>query len=232
MGAGGHCRSGREVRSAGTGSVRPDIAHGDLQHGNLLVTPFGELKLIDYDGMFVPGLAKIGACEKGHVNYQSPTRTMSSWGPYLDNFSAWIIYASLVALTIDPTLWSLLHSPGDEALLFHHADYQDPRNSRALLALTQSSEPALHALGTVMCNVWVPEVRAIPPLDPENLPLPEGQLASSASTSSHPTPTITNTVHRVIPDWVTDAQAVTRAAPKPSGDSSWITGHLPPLCRR
>ena len=55
-----------------------NIAHGDLQHGNLLVTPSGEPKLIDYDGMFVPGLAKIGACEKGHVNYQSPTRTMST----------------------------------------------------------------------------------------------------------------------------------------------------------
>src|ERR1700733_9315482 len=84
-----------------------NIAHGDLQDGNLLVTPSGELKLIDYDGMFVPSLARIGACEKGHLNYQSPTRTMSTWGPYLDNFSAWVIYTSLIALTIDPTLWSL-----------------------------------------------------------------------------------------------------------------------------
>ena len=97
-----------------------NIAHGDLQHGNLLVTPSGELKLIDYDGMFVPGLANIGACEKGHLNYQSPTRTMRTWGPYLDNFSAWVIYTSLVALTIDPTLWSLLHNPGDEAVVSAH----------------------------------------------------------------------------------------------------------------
>lgn len=56
------------------------IAHGDLQHGNLLVTSSGELKLIDYDGMFVPSLAQMGACEKGHVNYQSPARTMKTWG--------------------------------------------------------------------------------------------------------------------------------------------------------
>jgi len=84
------------------------IAHGDLQHGNLLVTSSGELKLIDYDGMYVPSLARMGACEVGHANYQSPARTISSWGPYLDNFSAWVIYASLVALTIDPSLWTLL----------------------------------------------------------------------------------------------------------------------------
>ena len=207
-----------------------NIAHGDFQHGNLLVTPSGELKLIDYDGMFVPDLAKIGACEKGHVNYQSPTRTMSTWGPYLDNFSAWVIYTSLVALTIDPTLWSLLHNPGDEALLFKLADYQDPRNSRALLALAQSSEPALHTLGTVMCNVWTPEVRAIPRLNPADLPQLDGQPAPSRMTSSRVAPTATITVPRAIPDWVTDAQAVTRAAaPRPSSDSSWVTGHLPPL---
>jgi hypothetical protein len=207
-----------------------NIAHGDLQHGNLLITPSGELKLIDYDGMFVPGLAKIGACEKGHPNYQSPTRTMSTWGPYLDNFSAWIIYTTLVALTIDPTLWPLLHNPGDEALLFHHADYQDPRNSRALLALTQSSEPVLHALGTVMCNVWAPDVRAIPPLNLDDLPRLDREPASSVPTSSRVPPTTTSTAPRTIPDWVTDARAVTRAsAPKPSNDSSWVTGHLPPL---
>ena len=31
------------------------IAHGDLQHGNVLVAN-GEFKLVDYDGMFVPSL--------------------------------------------------------------------------------------------------------------------------------------------------------------------------------
>jgi hypothetical protein len=207
-----------------------NIAHGDLQHGNLLVTSSGELKLIDYDGMFVPGLARIGACERGHINYQSPTRTMSAWGPYLDHFSAWIIYTSLVALTIDPTLWSLLHNQGDEALLFNHTDYQDPRSSRALLALTQSSKPALHALGAVMSNVWTPEVRAVPPLNPEDLPQLEVKPSPALPISPRIQPTTTGTARGAIPDWVTDAQAViSTAAPRPSNDSSWVTGHLPPL---
>lgn len=207
-----------------------NIAHGDLQHGNLLVTSSGELKLIDYDGMFVPRLAKMGACEKGHVNYQSPTRTMSTWGPYLDNFSAWVIYTSLVALTIDPTLWSLLRNPGDEALLFHHTDYEDPHNSRALLALAQSSMSALHGLATVMCNIWTPEVHAVPPLNPDDVPQPSGQAISLAPTPSRAAPTTTSTVPRAIPDWVTDAQAISLAtASNPPSDPSWVTGHLPPL---
>ena len=39
-----------------------EMAHGDLQHGNVLLVPVPEsgrlsLKLVDYDGMFVPALA-------------------------------------------------------------------------------------------------------------------------------------------------------------------------------
>ena len=32
------------------------VAHGDLQHNNIIVTPEGRLKLVDYDCMSVPGL--------------------------------------------------------------------------------------------------------------------------------------------------------------------------------
>jgi thiamine kinase-like enzyme len=34
---------------------RAGVAHGDLQHGNILVAN-GKPKLIDYDGMYVPAL--------------------------------------------------------------------------------------------------------------------------------------------------------------------------------
>ena len=47
-------------------------AHGDLQHGNVLVTQSGELRLVDYDGMFVPALAGRKSHELGHPNYQHP----------------------------------------------------------------------------------------------------------------------------------------------------------------
>ena len=33
-----------------------EIAHGDLQHGNIMVTPDHQLKLVDYDCMCVPSL--------------------------------------------------------------------------------------------------------------------------------------------------------------------------------
>jgi hypothetical protein len=151
---------------------RHGIAHGDLQHGNILVTSAGEMKLIDYDGMFVPGLDDFGASENGHANYQSPARTLSAWGPDLDHFSAWIIYASIVALTVDPTLWSLLRDPGDEALLFHKEDFTKPASSRAWLALTHSPDATLQALGEAITPLWTPDVHAVPALDVAAAPSP------------------------------------------------------------
>src|SRR6185295_4558108 len=49
------------------------IAHGDLQHGNILVCN-DDLRLVDYDGMWVPSLAGILPSEFGHPHYQHPDR--------------------------------------------------------------------------------------------------------------------------------------------------------------
>src|SRR5438445_2803652 len=66
------------------------IAHGDLRHGNILVVN-GAPKLVDYDGMYVPALSGRVSNEIGQPNYQHPNRTASDFGPYLDNFSGWVI---------------------------------------------------------------------------------------------------------------------------------------------
>lgn len=111
------------------------IAHGDLQHGNILVTTDG-LRLVDYDGMFVPALNGHGSNELGHRNYQHPGRTGEHFGPYLDNFSAWAIYSALETITIDPSTWKILKG-GDECLLFRGTDFQDPGRSRAFGLLAE-----------------------------------------------------------------------------------------------
>jgi thiamine kinase-like enzyme len=51
------------------------IAHADIQHGNVLLTPLG-LQLVDYDGMYVPTLADAPSGELGHAAYQ---HAASSW---------------------------------------------------------------------------------------------------------------------------------------------------------
>src|SRR5579885_1309089 len=120
------------------------IAHGDFQHGNILVVN-GKPKLIDYDGMYVPALRGWGSHEVGHPNYQHPAREEHDFGPGLDNFSVWVICLSLLALSVRPELWKQFRG-GDDCLLFRRKDLEEPDRSavfRELERLPGSDVPAL-----------------------------------------------------------------------------------------
>ncbi|GAH60317.1 unnamed protein product, partial [marine sediment metagenome] len=108
-------------------------AHGDLQHGNILVKD-GEIYLVDYDGFFVPELSGKKSNELGHHNFQHPGRSENHFGPYLDNFAAWLIDFSLFCLIEDPQLWETF-SGGDECLLFRRSDFIKPDSSALISAL-------------------------------------------------------------------------------------------------
>ena len=101
---------------------RAHFAHGDLQHGNIMVTG-KELLLIDYDGMWVPALIGRQATEIGHRAYQHPKRSTTDYGPHLDRFSALVIYLSLRALELDRKLWDTYYT-GDN-LLFVREDFTE-----------------------------------------------------------------------------------------------------------
>jgi hypothetical protein len=97
------------------------VAHGDLQHGNILVRG-GSILLVDYDGMWVPALKGRHATETGHRAYQHPDRSAEDYGQEIDRFSALVIYLSLAALERDVTLWERFHT-GDN-LIFVREDFQ------------------------------------------------------------------------------------------------------------
>jgi len=207
------------------------IAHGDLQHGNLLVTKAGGLKLVDYDGMYVPGLDQLGASELGHPNYQSPARTTASWGPELDRFSAWLIYCSLVALTIEPTLWGWLHRDGEEALIFTKKDFLAPGQSVALRSLTQSPDQRLQTLGRALLPLVGLGIEALPPFDSSVLPAPSedalGVLSEPTSKTVNPA---TDSAAKAISDWLASLDRTSAyATSTDSNDPSWILDHLPAL---
>src|SRR6266508_78270 len=207
------------------------IAHGDLQHGNILVAPDGRLRLIDYDGMFVRGLESLGANEKGQVNYQSPARSLNQWGADLDRFSAWVIYLSLVALTLDPTLWGRLRADGDECLLFRSDDYLDPVSSQALLALQTSDNDQLRALASVIERLWSTDLQSLPPLRPQDAPAPATTSTMDGAAPGTGAPAATG-----LPSWVAGAGTASTmpptdlpAEPIPANPGAWLSGHLSPL---
>ncbi len=120
------------------------IAHGDLQHGNVLVTGAGELRLVDYDGMFVPDLHGQPSRELGHPNYQHPQRASADYNEKLDDFAALVIYTSLVALSYDPDLWEQFHT--GENLIFSESDFKAPQKSPAFERLYHSSQDVVREL--------------------------------------------------------------------------------------
>ncbi len=137
------------------------IAHGDLQHGNIIVLPDGEFRLVDYDGMYVPSMQGMHANELGHINYQHPQRKAESFGPYLDNFSAWVIYGSIKALASDPGLWSELMA-GDDCLLFRRHDFEAPLYSPAFAALEEHKDLELQKIGRFIRGMLSGSIEAIP----------------------------------------------------------------------
>ena len=133
----------RELHAAG-------IAHGDLQHANVLLVP-GKwpgaytLKLIDYDAMYLPALANAPTYEVGHPNYQHPERNERSYSPDLDRFPLLVVATALKALAVrGPDLWRAYGSR--DSLLFTAADFRAPAESRLMRKLWKSDDPALRAL--------------------------------------------------------------------------------------
>ena len=56
------------------------------------------VKLIDYDGMWVPALARARSGEKGHADFQHPQRLHeATWSPAVDRFPHLVIYTALRA---------------------------------------------------------------------------------------------------------------------------------------
>lgn len=106
------------------------IAHGDLQHGNMIICN-NELKLIDYDGMYVQAMQFNSNNEIGHINYQHPLRNVNTIGHKLDRFSSIVIYIALEVLKINPNFWHKYNN--GENILFKRNDFLNPEQSDLIL---------------------------------------------------------------------------------------------------
>src|SRR4051812_47760766 len=138
------------------------FAHGDLQHGNILVSG-NELLLIDYDGMWVPALIGRQATEIGHRAYQHPKRSVSDYGPYLDRFSALVIYLSLRALEVNRKLWDQYYT-GDN-LIFVREDFNEPGRTPIWGELAALGDREVSYLAGILASLLSKPVKDLPRLE-------------------------------------------------------------------
>ena len=108
---------------------RVGFAHGDFQTDNLLVSPSGGLKFVDYDAFFVPEIAGLGAIEVGYPNFQHPERgKLKPFDNKMDRFSYLVIDSALNALISNPDLWDKV-SADPQGLLVRASDFTSPHTS-------------------------------------------------------------------------------------------------------
>jgi hypothetical protein len=143
------------------GLQQASIAHGDMQHGNIL-SKNGSLCLVDYDGVFIPSFQGKDALEIGHRNYKHPGRSKSkSFGLHIDHFSSFVIYMSIRALAADPKLWSTFHQ--DDHLILKEDDYVAPHKSAVLKTLKRSKDTKIRELADKLEDLCRRQVDAVPP---------------------------------------------------------------------
>jgi hypothetical protein len=158
------------------------LAHGDLQNGNVLVN--ADLKLIDYDGIYVPTMATGQGTELGHKHFQHPKRSAADFGPDMDRFSFIVIDLSLRAVAQDPKLF-LKYSSG-ENIIFTANDFIDPGNSAAFADL--KAVPALAREISNLASICAAPVKAVPTLDDflvaRNIPAATVQIRAPTATTT------------------------------------------------
>ena len=140
-----------------------NIAHNDLQHGNVMVQQDRSLRLVDYDAMFLPQYGGQRSPENGHQHFQHPQKTSQNYDENADNFPALVIYVSLLALAADPGLWDKFYN--DDNLLFRKVDYGDPTNSQCFQALKSSRDETVRYLTAYLEQCCSSQVEAIPNLE-------------------------------------------------------------------
>jgi aminoglycoside phosphotransferase (APT) family kinase protein len=194
---------------------RIGIAHGDLQQGNILVAG-DEMRLVDYDGMFVPAFRGERSPELGRANYQHPARRPEDYGPELDNFSALVIYLSLRALAGDASLWRFYDG---ENLILTSADYRAPGSSAAFARLRAHPDAEVRALAARLASLCVLPLAQVPRL--------ETVLTGAGSSAARPavTPAPPSTAGASAPAPGSAAGAPASAAPR--GRPGWLGSHGP-----
>ena len=191
------------------------IAHNDLQHGNVMVQSDGRIRLVDYDGMFLPDFRGERSPELGHKNFQHPLRTAEDYDDYVDNFPSLVVYLSLLAIASDPGLWT---HHNEDNLIFTKDDYANPRRSPLFDLLKNSPDQAVAKLTERLEECCALPVKDVPNLETVLQGVPPS-AAPAPSTPATPAPPASATAAPTPP-----ASAVT-APPPSAAPSAGATGY-------
>jgi DNA-binding beta-propeller fold protein YncE len=207
------------------------LAHGDLQHGNVLLVPGSKsaslaLRLIDYDGMYVPALAAQPSGEVGHPNFQHPARAAErAYHLKIDRFPLLQVATALRALTVGGrALWER-YDNGDN-LLFRECDLRAPAESPLFAELRRLSDPLAQSLAGQLqraCAGRLEDVPFVCDLLPEEKPARAAAPAGAITASQPAAVALPEVEEQEAPDWdFGDPTALVSVRKPRQGVPTWV----------
>lgn len=140
------------------------IAHGDLQHGNILVTKEGKLVLVDYDSMYVPALKGFKDIIVGKAEYQHPLRSKNEYvSEKIDYFSELVIYICLYAASINPNLITQFNI--EDSLFFKAEDFINLKQTLVYKTLSTCAKRVKELLEVLVSFLKETDINQLQPID-------------------------------------------------------------------
>lgn len=145
------------------------IAHGDLQHGNIMIDRTNTIKLVDYDGLCVPALVGREATEQGVDEYQHPQRAVNNQLTLeLDRYSALYIFVAAYLLAEDKVYRDLflgLRNQKLDYLFFDRKDLDSPDDSKVIQRIRAQKNKEAIELVEVLIKAYQGSLEDIPALE-------------------------------------------------------------------
>jgi len=148
------------------------IAHGDLQHDNIIVQQEAnkvQFILIDYDSLFIPEFSNMKDHIVGLPSFQHPSRIKNAHQAKatekLDYFSELVIYVSIMALAEHPELWNIFDLDTAEGLIFSQSDFEQPNQSKAFEQLDKLSRDVKIGLDILKSYCYQSDINVFIPIE-------------------------------------------------------------------
>lgn len=135
-------------------SLHHNLENNGIGHGNLNMKHIRlvkqeqdyDVKLIDYDSVFIPSFKGKDSFTSGTPGFQHPTRLASDFSATVDRFSFWVLLTALEAFKTDAFLWQNSKQSGfnkEEQILFTYRDLGFPKQSNAFQLIKRYQSNAL-----------------------------------------------------------------------------------------
>lgn len=144
-----------------------NISHGDLQHGNVLVKPDGNLLLVDYDSMYIDELKDSNNTIAGLSGFQHPSRIRDTHpSSKADYFSELVIYITFKAAIEAPHLWKKYKCDQDsQDLIFKSTDFEDISQSTAYREIYDISDDMAKLVSKLKDSCQIEHFEDLHPLE-------------------------------------------------------------------